>query len=445
MRAILCLFITLIVAISQTQSQLHEMVLLKNVTVIDGSGKPAQENVKVLLRDGKIASISHQHNSSDATVIDLSGKTIMPLLTNVHAHLGMSKGTGVVPDNFSLEHIIKELKRYQSYGVGTVLSMGTDKELIFSIRDASVEGKIPGATVYTAGYGFRPPLGTRPPETGMEKIYRPSTPEEAVNNVIELAKFRPDMIKIWVDDMGGTTEKIKPEIYRAIISEAHKNGIRVAAHLYYLEDAHLLLDAGVDIFAHSIRDQEVDDKLITKMKAKGTIYIPTLTRDGNEFFYGTSQAWINDPFFKTSLEPGVYDMIISEEYKSRIINDPRYQKNKDAYAMALKNLKKLHKAGVVVVLGTDSGALPVRAQGFSEHLELQLMVEAGLTPLEAITVATRNSSEALNLQQQGTLLPGMRADFMVLNENPEKNITATRSIQAVWRDGVEVSRGPTGN
>jgi imidazolonepropionase-like amidohydrolase len=293
--------------------------------------------------------------------------------------------------------------------------------------------------VYTAGYGFRPPLGTRPPETGMEKIYRPSTPDEAVNNVIELARFKPDMIKIWVDDMGGTTEKIKPQVYRAIISEAHKHGIRVAAHLYYLEDAHLLLDAGADIFAHSIRDKEVDDELIAKMKSKGTIYVPTLTRDGYEFFYGTTPSWINDPFFKASLEPGVYEMITGEPYKNRILNSPHYQRNKDAYAMALKNLKKLYKGGVLVALGTDSGALPVRAQGFSEHLELQLMVEAGLTPLEAITVATRNSSNALKLQQQGTLLPGMNADFIVLNANPEGNIRATRSIQAVWQNGVEVN------
>ena len=108
----------------------------------------------------------------------------------------------------------------------------------------------------------------------------------------------------------------------------------------------------------------------------------------------------------------------------------------------MKNLKKLADNDVLIVLGTDSGAQPVRAQGFSEHLELQLMVEAGLTPLQVITMATRNSSNALRLKDQGVLLPGMRADFMVLNSNPEQDIKATQTIQSVWKNGVEVSKGP---
>ena len=442
MKKNLLIFAILVAALNNLQGQSPEAIMLKNVTLIDGSGRPAQKNMNVLLKEGKIVSISKDAAKSNARVIDMSGKTIMPLLINVHGHLGMSKGTTTGPENFSREQIAKELERYQSYGVGTVVSMGMDKELIFSIRDDSRSGKLPGAVVYTAGYGFRSPLGSRPQETGMEKIYRPTTPDEAIANVKELAALKPDMIKMWVDDQGGTVEKIKPEVYKAIISEAHKYGIRVAAHLFYLEDAHALLDAGVDIFAHSVRDKEVDDALIAKMKSKGIVYIPTLTRDAYEFFYGTTQPWINDPFFKASLEPGVYEMITSSEYKNRIVNNPRYQKNKDAYNMALKNLKKLHDSGVLVAMGTDSGAQPVRAQGFSEHLELQLMVEAGLTPLQAITVATRNASNALRLKDQGVLSPGMRADFIVLNSNPENDIKATQSIQAVWKNGVEVSRGP---
>lgn len=427
---------------SYATSQSPQPVLLKNVRVIDGSGKAPLENMDLLVEGDKIKSIGKQAGSSGVKVIDLTGKTVMPLITNVHGHLGMSKGTTVAPENFSREQILKELERYQAYGVCTVVSMGTDKELIFSLRDASRSGKIRGATIFTAGYGFRPPLGSRPQETGMEKLYRPATAEEATENVRSLVAFKPDFVKIWVDDMGGTAGKIKPEVYRAIISEAHKHGIRVAAHLFYLEDAHLLLDAGVDFFAHSIRDKEVDDDLIAKMKTRGVIYIPTLTRDGYEFFYGTAQPWVNDPFFKASLEPGVYEMITSEEYKNRMANSPRYQKNKDAYDMALKNLKKLFDAGVIVALGTDSGAFPARAQGFSEHLELQLMVQAGLTPLQALTVATRNATNALKLSDQGTLSPGMRADFIVLNSNPVEDIKATQSIHSVWKKGVQVSNGP---
>ncbi|HYI77626.1 MAG TPA: amidohydrolase family protein [Chryseolinea sp.] len=442
MRNYLLIFAIAFVSLTRLHGQ-PAPVLLKNVAVIDGSGQPAHKNVNVLLTDGKIVSISKTAVESDARVIDLSGKTIMPLLTNVHGHLGMSKGTTIGPESFTREQITKELQRYQSYGVGTVVSMGMDKELIFSIRDDSRSGKLAGALVYTAGYGFRSPLKSGSQETGMEKIFRPTTPDQAIANVRQLAELKVDMIKIWVDDQGGTVEKIQPEVYKAIIKEAHKFGIRVAAHLFYLEDAHALLDAGVDIFAHSVRDKEVDDALITKMKSKAIIYIPTLTRDAYEFFYGKEQPWLNDPFFKSSLERGVYEMITNQEYKDRINNNSRYKNNIAAYNMALKNLKKLHDGGVLVVMGTDSGAQPVRAQGFSEHLELQLMVDAGLTPLQAITVSTRNASNALKLKDQGVLAPGMRADFMILNSNPENDIKATQSIQAVWKNGIEVSNGPS--
>lgn len=433
--SLLPLLLVLIVNLGLGQSS--QPVFLKNVRIIDGSGKAPLENMNVLLDGEKIKSIGKLEAPAGARVIDLTGKTIMPLITNVHGHLGMSRGTTVGSQNFTREQILKELKRYESYGVGSVVSMGTDKELIFSIRDDSRSGRIEGATVFTAGFGFRPPLGSKPQETGMEKLYRPSSAAEAVENVRSLAAFKPDVVKMWID-----AEKIKPDVYQAIISEAHKHGIRVAAHLFYLEDAHSLVDAGVDFFAHSVRDKEVDDALIKKMKQRGVIYIPTLTRDAYEFFYGTEQPWINDPFFRASLEPGVYEMVTSETYRQNVVNGPRYQINKDAYNMALRNLKKLFDAGVLVALGTDSGAFPPRAQGFSEHLEMELMVSAGLTPLQAITVATRNAASAIKLADQGTLSAGMRADFIILNANPAAEIRATQSIHAVWKKGMQVSSGP---
>ena len=431
-------FILLLILVtpSKGQGQSSETLLIKGVTLIDGTGKPAQKNVNVEIKNNKISAISSKPPLKGARVIDLSGKTIMPLITNVHGHLGMATG------NYTPAQIVKELERYQLYGVGTVVSMGTDKESIFAVRDSSRSGRLPGADVYTAGYGFRPPLGNKPQETGMEKIFRPATAEQAIQNVQELARLKVDMVKVWVDDMGGTTEKIKPEVYRAIIAEAHKNGLPVAAHLYYAEDAHQLIDAGVDIFAHSIRDLEVDDALISKMKTKGIVYIPTLTRDGYEFFYGDQPAWLLDPFFKASLEPGVFETITSEEYRKKEANNPGRQKNMTAYSIALRNLKKIHAAGILVAFGTDSGAQTRRAQGFSEHLELQLMVDAGLTPSEVIAIATRNSCQVLKVKDQGTLQPGMNADFMVLNQNPLDDIKATRTIHSVWKKGAMVNNGP---
>jgi imidazolonepropionase-like amidohydrolase len=431
-------FILLLILVthSKGQGQSSETLLIKGVTLIDGTGKPAQKNVNVEIRNNKISAISSKAPLKGSRVIDLSGKTIMPLITNVHGHLGMAT------DKYTPAQIAKELERYLLYGVGTVVSMGTDKETIFAVRDSSRAGRLPGADVYTAGYGFRTPLGNNPQETGMEKVFRPATPAQAMQNVQELARLKVDMVKIWVDDMGGTTEKMKPEVYRAIIAEAHRNGLPVAAHLYYADDAHQLIDAGVDIFAHSIRDEEVDDALISKMKTKGIVYIPTLTRDGYEFFYGDQPAWLKDPFFKASLELGVFETLTSEEYRKKEANNPGRQKNMKAYNVALRNLKKIHAAGILVAFGTDSGAQPRRVQGFSEHLELQLMVEAGLTPSEVIAIASRNSCQVLKLKDQGTLEPGMNADFMVLNQNPLDDIKATRTIHSVWKKGAMVNNGP---
>lgn len=420
-------------------------VIFSHVDVIDGTGHPAKRNMDIAFQNGKIVSIKKntKKDTGDTNALDMTGKIIMPVMTNAHAHIGLIKGTTNSGKNFTRENIIKELERYEAYGVGTILSMGSDLELIYQLRDSSRAGKIPGASIYTAGYGFRSPTRTGQPESDTEKFFRPTTPEQAADAVRQLVPRKPDVIKMWVDDFGGTTEKMKPEIYRAIIAEAHKNGIRVAAHVYYLEDAHRLLDAGVDIFAHSIRDQEIDDALIAKMKTKGTIYIPTLTRDGYEIFYAKLPPWINDPFFKASLEPGVYEMITQEDYRNRIANSAQFQKNTDAYNTALRNLKKVHDAGIVVALGTDSGAFPVRAEGFSEHLELKLMVDAGLTPIQVLTIATKNAATALKIQQdQGTLEPGKKADFIVLTADPSQDIQATHNIHSVWKNGILVNHGP---
>jgi imidazolonepropionase-like amidohydrolase len=236
---------------------------------------------------------------------------------------------------------------------------------------------------------------------------------------------------------------MKPEIYQAIITEAHAHGIRVAAHLYHLEDARRLVDAGIDIMAHSIRDAEIDDALIKEMLDKHVSYIPTLSLDEFAFAYEDDPQWLADPRFKASLEPGVYEMITSAAYKDKIGKSPVTPQEKTALPTALKNLLKLYHAGVPIALGTDAGASPIRAQGFSEHLELQLMVKAGLSPTEVITIATRNGARLLQIDKdQGTLEKGKKADFLVLDKNPLSDIGNTLSISAVWKNGVKVSDGP---
>lgn len=419
-------------------------VLLKNATVIDGTGSDARQNTDVLVVGGKIEMVQKNIKADYTDVIDLTGKTVMPSLTCAHAHVGTLKGTTSSADNYTRENLLRHLKKYQDYGVNAVLAMGTDRPLIFDgLIDSTQAGLLPGARLYSAGYGFNTPDPN--PASWMNLLLRPNTPEEVPGMMDKLAAVKPAVVKIWVDDHGGNAQKMKPEIYQAIIREAHKRNIRVAAHLFYAEDARQLVQAGIDIIAHSIRDKVVDPGLLTLMKQKDITYIPTLSLDEYQFAYADQPEWLNDPFFKASLEPGVWEMITDPSYAQKVKSSPDFQRNMSAFKTAMVNVAKIHAAGIKVALGTDSGAFPVRTQGFTEHLEMELMVRAGLTPAEVIAVSTRNAAAALLTRQtQGTLEKGKTADFMILSANPYEDIRNTRKIESVWKDGKKVSKGPLG-
>jgi len=291
--------------------------------------------------------------------------------------------------------------------------------------------------------GFGVLKGAPPIEFAMDYVYRPEKPEQVAAQMDSLAKLKPDFVKIWVDDFGGKYKKMDPAIYKEIIRQAHQRNLRVAAHVYYLSDARQLVTDGVDVIGHSVPDSIIDDALAQQIKAKGITYIPTLSLDEFAYIYARKPEWINDPFFKASLEPGVYEMITSEKYQNDLKSSPAYAKNTKAFETGLKNLKKLFDAGVLIAMGTDSGAMPLRAQGFSEHLELEQMVQAGLTPLQAIAVATKNAAQVLRIDKKfGTIEKGKTADLLILKGNPASDIKQTRSVYAVYKAGKEVSKGP---
>jgi imidazolonepropionase-like amidohydrolase len=423
----------------------QQATVLTNVTILDGTGSPAQHNRTLVVKADRIESIGagHEHPPSSAKVIDLHGQAIMPLIINTHGHLGLTKGTSGSQTNETDDNIRHQLLRYQEYGVGAVLSMGTDGKRFAEIREESRRGELPGADVYTAGIGFGAKNGVPPANMGFGEVFRPETPAEARSEVAQQAPQKPDFIKVWVDDFWGQYPKMPPEIYGAIIDQAHKNGLRVAAHVYHLEDARLLVADGVDVLAHSIRDGDVDDALIADMKKHNVAYIPTLSLDDFGFAYGDSPKWVDDPFFTAALDPGVLEMITSPEYKAKVQSNKVTAQEQAALPQAMRNLKKIYDAGVLVSFGTDSGATPIRIQGFAEHMELALMVQAGLTPLQAITVATSNAAKLLGIEDQyGTLAVGKKANFIVLEKDPSQDIHNTQTIRAVWKNGNKVSDGP---
>ena len=413
-------------------------VVLKGARLIDGTGRPAIENSVLVIEGKQIVAAGKAGAVSipkDAAVEDVSGKTIMPAIINLHGHLGLSNnGADSAAGRYTEENVAKQLNKYLSYGVATMASFGQDDDLIFSIRDDQHAGKIGGARFFTAGRGFLEPGKANP----ADHRYRPQTPEEARADVRELATHHPDYLKMWVDDGLGHGTKMKPEIYRAIIDEAHKQHFRAFAHEYYLADAKSLLAAGLDGFAHSIRDQAVDNELIAAMKARGVFLIPTLVRDEELFAYADNLKWVDDPFFQAGLEPGALAIIRSPQTVDKIRQDPDIAKYRAGLEMAKKNLKALSDAGVKIAFGTDSG-IPTRFPGYLEHRELQLMVEAGLTPMQAIVAATGTNAQILGgAKQFGTLQAGRAAEFIVLDANPLDDIHNTEKMSAVWQAGKPV-------
>jgi len=416
--------------------------VFRDFTLIDGTGAAARPHSAMVVENGRIqwiGALSKLRVPAKAQLIEASGKFIMPGIINLHGHLGNVIDLKQDANNFTRENVLRDLHTYSSYGVTTVLSLGTDQDLIFSLREEQRAGQPHTARIFTAGRGFTAKNGIG----AMAGVTRsPATPAEAEREVAELAAQHPDFIKMWVDDGLGKRPKMAPEISRAIIESAHRHGIRVTAHIYYLEDAKRLVDEGIDALAHSVRDQPVDDELIASMKRHGVWQqAATLTREVSTYVYAKPPEFLNDPFFTRGVSEKTLEILRDPRYQQRFASDPDLARYRAMLPMAQKNLKRLADAGIPIGFGTDTGP-PGRFQGYFEHWELQLMVEAGLTPSQVIHAATGGAAEFLRQQDLGTLGPGKWADFLVLSRDPLQDIRHTRSLEAVYVAGGRISAWP---
>jgi imidazolonepropionase-like amidohydrolase len=390
-------------------------------TIIDGSGEDPIVNGVLLFQNKKITAVGTKEQITipeQAEIVDVSGKTIIPGLINGHGHVGEVKG--IEGGHYSTANLMENLSIYARYGVTTVVSLGGDKEEAVPLRQ--VNSSFPGsrARLYIAG-----------------KVITGDTPDEAMEDISHNHDMGVDFMKIRVDDNLGTSEKMPEEVYRAVIERSHELGYQIATHMYGLEDARKLLEAGSDLLAHSVRDLPVDDAFISLIKEKGVGYCPTLTRELSTFVYEDTASFFSDPFFLKEYDTKVIEPLKDPGRQEQVRNSRSAQIYKAQLPTAYANLKTLSDQGVPIIFGTDSG-VPTRFMGYFEHLEMEMMAEAGMSPMEILVSATKNVAEYLGLEGLGTLSEGNWADFLVLDADPLTDIRNCRKISRIFIGGKEV-------
>jgi imidazolonepropionase-like amidohydrolase len=411
-------------AAGSAQSPSPRVQAFVGARVIDGTGSPPIENAVIVVRDGRIDAVGSAGSvrpPEGASSVDLAGKFVIPGLISAHAHV--SDVHGLRPRAYTEENTLRQLRVFARYGVTTVWSLGGEQAPAFHARDTQNTPALNRARIHLSG-----------------DVVVGKTPEEARRMVGEVAARKPDAIKIRVDDNLGTAAKMPPAVYRAVIDEAHRRGLRVVAHVFYLDDAKDLVRAGVDVIGHSVRDTEIDDELVALMKARGVAYCPTLTRELSTFVYETTPAFFADPFFLREADREVVARLRERPRQEAMAASRPARAYKAALEVATRNLKKAADAGLLVAMGTDAGPFPERFQGYFEHLEMEMMAGSGLTPAQVLRAATVDAARAMRVEHVGALSKGAWADFVVLDRDPLQDIRNTRSIWGVWIAGNRVER-----
>lgn len=418
--------------------------VLLGATLVDVLAPRAIPNAVVEIESGIIRYAGSRAGfrfPANARRIDMAGKTIIPGLFNVHTHLGNGlpprEGVAMPPGGL----IQLNANRYLYYGVTHVLSLGLDVDSMDAYLREQAAGRTAGARAYFAGLGLSAPGGW----SSNKNLYRPSTAAEARDAVRTQAARRVNAIKFWVDDDHGKLPKLSPEIYGAIIDEAHRNNLKAFCHEFSLEDAKQLMRSHLDVLAHSVRDKEIDAEFVRLALDHHTTMIPTLVGHSSVFTFATRPDFLDDPGLALLFSSQSLASAGGSETQEAVAKNPAVPTVRREVAIAMKNVKLADAAGVQLALGTDTGPGTVFT-GLADHVEMQMLVDSGLTPMRVLQIATINGARVLGVDREyGSLSAGKRADFVVLDADPLVDIRNTRHIDAVWVSGRPVDRASLAN
>lgn len=386
----------------KAQSQ-ASVTVFEGARLITGDGSAPIADAAFIVDNGRFTAVGRKGQLKippGAARVDLTGKTVIPAIVDAHKHLPVTR-----------DALIDSLQHFAYYGIGVAMSMGQDTgDVAFQVRAEAIPN---AARNRTAGRGL-----TAPEPGRTTAPYWIKTEAEARKAVQELAEKKVDLVKMWVDDRDRTVTKLSPELYRAAIDEAHKHNLRTIAHIFTLEDAKGVLRAGIDVFAHGVRDKDIDDEFIAMMKARrGMILDPNLPDRGVK----VDRSWLRESMTAQEFE----------KLQADSKDDPKAQQ---FFAIQSRNLAKLNAAGIKIALGTDGGV------PWAAHEEMVDMVASGMTPAQVIVASTRNAADMLGLTDVGTVTARKSADFVVLDANPLDDITNTRRISSVYLRGSQVDR-----
>ena len=429
-------------AVTQAPTSSGAVTLFEGARLISGDGASPIENSAFIVENTRFSRVGRKGEvqaPAGAVRVDLTGKTVIPALIDGHSHIGYMKNLTSGPQNYTRENILDHMYRFAYFGVAASQAMGTDfGEMPFQLRDESLAAKYPDAARFiTAGRGLSPLIEISP-NNMRHAAYAVTTEEGARADVQELARRKVKLIKMWVDDRGGTVkpaDKLSPKLFRAIIDEAHRQNMRVAVHATGLEDAKELLRAGIDVFAHMISD--VDDELVQLFRQHPNTAVLLALGGPRRTIYA---PWLNPP------HPLVAETVSPEQIKrlqERLAGakPEDLERDRQAWDRLARGIVKLNASGVKIGVGTDGGGQQGdQFVGWTMHTEVENMVAAGMTPAQVIVAATRNAAQILGLDELGMVAAGKSADFVVLNANPLDDITNTRKIARVYLRGKQIDR-----